>query len=416
MKVWKKSLLMFLALILLIVGTVVVYAGTIWNTTRSSLKETYTNLGNKNTNIETDKPLTILLMGVDTGDASRGGSNEWAGNSDSMIVLTLNPKTNTSTMVSMERDTMTNILDSKGNIASQQKMNAAYPSGYNSKGINGAASWAMKTVGQQAGINVDNFVAINMDGLISLVNDVGGIDVNNDSGGDIYIYNTEPEYTAVVPPGKQHVNGEQALVFARDRDTLSNGDYGRTAHQREVITQLMKKMLNMNNISQYQKFLNDVSDDFKTNVAINSSNIQSLLAYKDCFKKVVSIQYQGVGEIVGDGSYQFTPNQTLLAVQNAMLKSLGRSTITDIDDNIVTYDNYFGTMPDDYYLPSATVSKGNKSTTYGISPNGNFVKITSKNAGKYVSTNGESVSVDGKSNTSSSSVNDSYSSDDDYLQ
>lgn len=57
----------------------------------------------------------------------------------------------------------------------------------------------MKTIGEQAGINVDNFLMINFDGLVNLVNDVGGIDIDNTTGQTLYISDTEPEYTAKVP-------------------------------------------------------------------------------------------------------------------------------------------------------------------------------------------------------------------------
>lgn len=421
------------AIIVLVVATAAVYAGTVWNSTQISLKSTYTQVGDDET-LKATKPLTILLMGVDTGDNSRGGSTSWDGNSDSQIVLTLNPKTETATMVSMERDTPTNILDESGNVTgSVQKMNAAYPLGYNNGsssggdagGLSMGAQYAMQTIGQQAGVPIDNFVMVNFAGLINLVNDVGGVEVVNDTGGQdaysatglpgyplgsIYISNTEPEYTAVVPyidgEPKQLINGDQALVFARDRDTLPNGDYGRAAHQREVITQLAKKILSFDNLSKYQTLLNDVSQDFKTNIEINSSTLQSLLAYKNCFKKIVSIQYQGVGEMWNGVSYQFMPQDVDLAVQNAMLKSLGKPTITTLNSNIITYEDEFGDSAPDYYLPSATVTEGSKTTTYGINTDGSFVTITPDNAANYVSSTGGSVSATttSSSSTTSSSV------------
>ncbi|MGR5243160.1 LCP family protein, partial [Photobacterium damselae] len=77
--------------------------------------------------------------------------------------------------------------------------------------------------------------------------------------GAIYISNTEPEYKAYVPylsgNPKQLINGDQALVFAGDRDTLANGNYGHAAHQREVMTELMNKMLSLNSVFKYQSFL-----------------------------------------------------------------------------------------------------------------------------------------------------------------
>jgi LCP family protein required for cell wall assembly len=305
-------------------------------------------------------------------------------------------------MVSMERDTMTNILDQNGNQVSQQKMNAAYPAGYNAGGMSLAAEYAMQTIGTQAGIPVNHFVIINMDGLVNLVNDLGGIDVVNDSGATIMISNTEPEYTATVPyiPGNppQHINGEQALVFARDRDTLPNGDYGRAAHQREVLTQIFKKLISLNTVFNYQKILNDISGDFKTNISFDNGTMFSLLSYKNCFNKMVSVQYQGVGEDAAgsDGiyaSYQFMPANVDLAVQNLLRKSIGQSTISSLGSNMTTYEGWYGVNPPPYYMPSATVTtKGQTPVIYGVNPDGSYATITSSNSGIYVGANGAAVS------------------------
>lgn len=424
MKLWLKSLLMFLAIIVVTAGAGVVYVSTVLNSTTSTLKSTFTNVGNKNTEqaVKATQPLTILLMGVDTGGQGRGTSDSWDGNADSEILMTLNPKTKTTTMVSMERDTLSNILDGNGNVISQTptKLNSAYPSGYNNGGFDSAVSYAMKTVGVQGGVDIGNFVTMNFDGLINLVNDVGGISIVNDSGGvdalngtsqgqkvtlpsgetvdsgAIYISDTEPEYSAYVPyysdNREQVINGEQALVYARDRHTLGNGDYGRAAHQREVIAAVMKKILSADNLTQYQKFLNDISKDFKTNIPISASTISSFLGYKDCFNKVVSVQYEGVGYTGTDGgSYQLTPQNAALAVQNVMKKSLGQATSDQLDSNMVTYESYTGNSPSSSFLPSATVTQNGKSTTYGVDVNGNLVTIDSSNSGTYVSTNGSAV-------------------------
>ena len=402
-------LLMIAAIILVTVGAGFAYVSTVLNATTKSFSKTYSKINEKsNQTIKATKPLTILLMGVDTG-GDRGGSQDWNGNSDSQIVMTLNPKTHTTTMISMERDTMTNILDDQGNIISTQKMNAAYPSGYNAGGFDGAVKYAMTTIGAQAGVNIDNFVTMNFDGIQNLVNNVGGITVDNTSGTTLYISNTEPDYTATVPPGVQHINGEQALVYARDRDHLPNGDYGRAAHQREVISAVTKKLISLDNITQYQKFLNDISQDFKTNIAINASTLPSLAAYKDCFDKVVSVQYQGIGDEVDGVSYQFMPQETDLAVQNVMRKSLGESTIDTLDNSVITYESYFGAQASGYLLPSATVTEKGKSTTYGVSDDGSLVNINADNSGQYVSTSGAAVTSDQPASSSSESVASSSS-------
>ena len=312
---------------------------------------------------------------------------------------------------------MTNIEDASGKIQSTQKMNAAYPLGFNNGGLSSAVTYAMKTIGNQVGLNLNNFMIVNMDGLVNLVNDVGGVEVVNDTNGSdvyqgtdsgkitlpgsdkivdsgaIYISNTEPEYKAYVPylsgNPKQLINGEQALVFARDRDTLANGNYGRAAHQREVMTELMNKMLSLNSVFKYQSFLNDISSDFKTNISINLANLTALMAYKDCLNKVVSIQYQGVSQMVDGGSYEFIPENVDLAIQNIMRQANDESVTDKLDQSVITYENYFGSQIDQYYMPSATVTiKGEKSETYGVDTKGSLVKINKENAQDYVSSQG----------------------------
>ncbi|MDG4964354.1 LCP family protein [Lactococcus lactis] len=426
MKLWIKTLLMLGSIILVTAIAAGGYTLTVLNSTTKAFKMTYTNAGNEKTKqvIQATEPLTILLMGVDTGGEGRGTSDSWNGNSDSQILMTLNPKTHTTTMVSIERDTMTNILDADGNIVSKQKMNAAYPLGYNSgsssDGLKNAVSYAMKTIGAQTGINIDSFATVNFDGLVNMVDNVGGIDINNTTGQTLYISDTEPQYTAKVPPGKQHINGDQALVYTRDRHHLPNGDYGRAAHQREVIAALMKKILALDNITRYEQFLNEASKDFRTNIPINASTITSLLGYKDCFNKVVSIQYEGVGEMVDGASYQFMPTDIYLAMQNIMKKSLDESTVTTLPSSLITYESVFGsgTAPF-YYLPSATVTeKGKATVTYGVDTQGNLVSLNSKNSGNYVSTSGGSVQSDSSSDSSSSASDSTAtsSSDSTYQQ
>ncbi|WP_290123304.1 LCP family glycopolymer transferase [Lactococcus fujiensis] len=113
-----RNLMLVLLVLVLAAGAAFAY---IYSNVQKSLKQTYVNTGSNSSTIVASKPLTIILMGVDTGDTTRGGAGSWDGNSDSQIVMTLNPKTNTTTMVSMERDTMTNIEDGQGNIKSTQK-------------------------------------------------------------------------------------------------------------------------------------------------------------------------------------------------------------------------------------------------------------------------------------------------------
>lgn len=103
-------------------------------------------------------------MGVDTGSSQR--QNDWQGNSDTMLLVTINPATKRTSMTSLERDLMTEI-DGKG----RAKLNVAYATG--------GADLAISTIQKMLDIDIDYYALINMKGLISLVDAVGGIEVTN---------------------------------------------------------------------------------------------------------------------------------------------------------------------------------------------------------------------------------------------
>ena len=164
---FKKIVRMFLSLLLVTAIGVGGYAWTIYNQSTDALSHTYKGFGNETNVIAETKPLTILLMGVDTGSGSR--SDTWKGNSDSMLLLSVNPQTKKTVMMSLERDILTQI-DENGE-TTEAKLNAAY--------AYGGAELAIATIEKLMNIHIDRYVMINMQGLVQLVDAVGGIEVNN---------------------------------------------------------------------------------------------------------------------------------------------------------------------------------------------------------------------------------------------
>lgn len=357
MRLWKKLLLSFLVLLIALAGIIFAYGTVVLNRTEDLMKSTFSDLGLKSSKksdetIKATEPITVLLMGVDTGDSTR--ADLWSGQSDTMIVMTINPKTNTTTMVSLERDMLTQIIDKNGDIVDTAKLNAAYASG-------GAAT-AVSTIQQQIGLDIDKYALINMNGLKDLVNAVGGIDVDNTLGETISIEETEPDYTATVEPGKQHIDGDQALVYARMRHQDPEGDIGRQARQREVITQIVSKILSLNSITKYEQILQAISGNMKTDFAVNGDTLKSILGYKDAFKKMQSIKLQGIGEMIDGLSYQVMPANNLLSVQNALRLSLGKPIEKHLSSDIVTFENYYGGYAPNATLPTVTTTVDGKST------------------------------------------------------
>lgn len=328
------------------------YAFTIYNATTNELSKTYQPINSEKPAshvIEASEPFTILFMGVDTGNGSR--SEEWVGNSDSMLLVTVNPETKTTSMMSLERDILINISDKDGELTgSEVKLNAAYATG--------GPEMAIATVEDLMNIEIDHYVMINMQGMIDLVDEVGGITVNNTFDFPISIADQEPEYTQTIEPGKQLVNGEQALVYARMRYQDPEGDYGRQKRQREVIQLIIKKLLSMDSVSRYKGILSAVSNNVRTDIPINNKTIPQLLGYKEALKNIKSYQLAGMDAMLNGVSYQVVSSEHLLEMQNILQLSLGKVERTELETSAILYENLYAVVPDysasQYEVPAYT--------------------------------------------------------------
>ena len=359
----KKILFMIASFFMVTLLGVGLYVGTIaWQAT-GNLQKTFKGFGDENDVIAATKPMTILLMGVDTGKGD-SRKEQWEGNSDTMLLLTVNPKTKETTMMSLERDILTKIGEDGETV--EAKLNAAY--------ANGGPKLAITTIQDLMNIHVDRYIMVNMEGLVQLVDAVGGIEVNNEFDFPISIEENEPDFKATVPPGKHTINGEQALVYARMRYQDPDGDYGRQKRQREVIQKVVKKVLSMNSVSSYQQILDAVSSNMQTNIDLSPASIPQLLGYQDAFKKVKTEQLRGEDATLPDGgSYQIVTKEHLLKMQNILRKALGKETVKEVKTNAVLWEDLYSTtapssdtgssapaapqevVPAEQYVPAAPV-------------------------------------------------------------
>lgn len=336
MTIGKKIFLMSLAIVGLTLGAGLIYGASLLNFSTDAISKTFKQLNGEEeiTPIDATEPLTILLMGVDMDQATRGGDWE-GGRSDSMILVTVNPKTKETNMMSLTRDIMVEIAEANGESSGTvEKLNHSYSYGQ--------APMAIATIEKMMDINIDRYIEINMDGLVELVDAVGGIEVNNTLGFPISISEHEPAYTSIVQPGKQLVNGDQALVYARMRYDDPEGDIGRQRRQREVITAIIKKLLQLDGLTQYKKILTAISNNMRTNIEISPATIPSLLGYKDSVSKLNSYQLRGVDQMVDEIYYQLPTSEHLLEMQNILKKSIGLEEKTDLVTNVKVYEGQVG--------------------------------------------------------------------------
>lgn len=238
------------------------------------------------------QPISILLMGVD----QRPGDN---GRSDTLIAMTLNPTKQTMQMISIPRDTRTEIID-RGTI---NKINAAY--------AYGGPQMAMDTVANFTGVKMDYFIRINMEALSSLVDAVGGVTVQN----DLDWTDSGFHYAK----GQLNLNGKEALGYVRMRHQDPNGDFGRNNRQRQVIMAIIDKAASITTVTHFSQILTALGNNVTTNMTFNEMmDIQK--NYRNCRNNVSEYEVKGTGTKIG-GIYYLEVSPAERAKVTNMLKS-----------------------------------------------------------------------------------------------
>lgn len=222
---------------------------------------------NEDLNIVSDKdfsePLTFLFLGVDSeGDGLNANA---AFNGDTLMLMSFNPKTLRSVLLSIPRDTYVPIACNNNRYA-KINSSAAYGTGC-----------VISTINKFLDINIDYYVKINFKGVVDLVEAVGGVEVDVESptymankyNGKVCEQNSDRQWgdkLVCMNPGLQVLNGEQALAYSRCRHMYIGSDLDRVRHQQQVVEALANKVLHFNSIKEFQDILNAVSKNIATNM------------------------------------------------------------------------------------------------------------------------------------------------------
>ena len=168
--------------------------------------------------------INVLLIGAD----SRKGTN--SGNTDVMMLLSLNRKTKQLKLVSFLRDSYLYIEGKDNSYCT--KLNAAFSMG--------GPETLVKTIENNYKIDIDNYVIVNFESFKSIIDAMGGVTV------DVQQYEADYNYKKFkieLPVGEGvTLNGEQALCFCRIRGCDSDGDVSRTRRQRQVIDSIISRV------------------------------------------------------------------------------------------------------------------------------------------------------------------------------
>lgn len=265
---WQRRLLRFvcavLAIILTVMISVTVYVETLFGklgreeTDASSLIGAVTEyIPSNGSLIHSENTINIMLVGTDLSEAR----------SDTMILCTIDTGSKTVTLTSFLRDTYVEIPD-----YFPHKMNTAYA-------LDGFTA-LNNTLAENFGVRVDGNVAISFDSFISIVDIVGGVEIELTEEEVDYMMNTRWNGLDAsgweLYPGVQRLNGDQALAYSRIRDVEDSegnyGDFGRTSRQRRVLSQMLRECRGLS-VIQMNTLLNEILPMVTTN--LSSSQIIS---------------------------------------------------------------------------------------------------------------------------------------------
>lgn len=298
----RKGLKIFLSIVLILFVVLGLFVWKIYSDVAGTTDKIYKEVEieevrDSSIDISKKVPFSILLLGVDTGlDRTEQGR------SDTMMVMTVNPNTNQTTIVSIPRDTRTEIAG-HGTI---DKINHAYAFGGTSMSVN--------TVQNMLGVPIDYFVEVNMEGLQDIVNAVGGVQVTSPLtfATDGYTFTEGVSAT---------LDGEAALAYSRMRYDDPNGDNGRQERQRQIIQATVEKVASLSTISNYQDILGSLENNMQTNLEFNEM-VKIFNNYRSAAENIQQVQLEADGATIEGIYYGIVSDEEMNRVSSLLIEQL----------------------------------------------------------------------------------------------
>lgn len=247
----------------------------------------------------TSKPFNVLISGSDT----RGGFDE-NGRSDVIMIATVNPNTHTILLTSVPRDFYVTTACDAGDGCMQGALDKITHTG-----IHGTNT-TKRTVEQLLGIEINYTFKVGFDTVTELVDVLGGVDVYVEPG-----YAVHTSYLNV-NEGINHLNGEQALTFARERYSYTEGDRQRTKNQQQVLMGIVKEATKPSVITNYAAIMDTMANTFST--TMSNDEITDLIKYQlnnNPTWKMEQYMVDGTGDTLmcaelGDAASVMVPDQS----------------------------------------------------------------------------------------------------------
>lgn len=254
----------------------------------------------------TDEVYTIFVSGIDT----RGGMTA-SSRSDVNIILTLNATTKQILMISTPRDYFVPLSISNG-----------VPDKLTHAGIYGV-NVCMDTLDMLYDIDINYYFRLNFAGFEQIIDALGGVNVNSD-----YDFDSGNTTGYHFNKGENHLNGEQALVFARERYAFKEGDRQRGRNQMAVIQGVVDKATQPAFLKNYLSVLDSLDGAFETNVPydVMASLVRKQLGEGGSWQ-VLSYSVDGTGDTqkpysMSSKAYVMIPDQNTVDKARVLMKKV----------------------------------------------------------------------------------------------
>lgn len=220
------------------------------------------DLGIDITTVESHSNVEDYTKFVIFGSDSRDTDNQYAGRSDTIIIVVINNVEKSINLISIPRDSYVEVPD-----YGMTKINHAYAYGQEQLSI--------KTINSNFGLDLKQYMTIDFSGLINSIDAVGGVEVTLDKEEVKFINARVGKEDKIEEAGTVTLNGKQALIHSRNREI--GNDFVRESRQRAILVSLMNKLA-QKDVSE----LLDLSDELLSNVTTN----MDINKYKDMFLEI----------------------------------------------------------------------------------------------------------------------------------
>ena len=317
-KKMNKYLKVILILFLIIIFLAVVLSGIFIGAKLAKIK--FQNLDEANLEInenlydeitglsqkEYNQVINVVLLGSDSKDMQ----DQYNGNSDAIMIISINPKYKSIKLISIPRDTAAYI----DGVKNRYKINYAF--------YLGKEQLALKTINKTFDLNLKEYITINISAMYDIINELGGVDLTITKEEmnwinqyiDMFYDFSGQKVQKVTSYGKVTLTGEQAAAHVKERKAGFNdkmnehGDYGRTRRQRDVFISMLNKIASKD-AGEISRIIDMVLSEVTTNINIAkyTTMLPEFLANKDAYlNNITSVMVPAVDyskEILENGAY-----------------------------------------------------------------------------------------------------------------